>query len=163
MHGQRDQARETNMTGSLIGGSLQAWRFAIAYFADRRQSIATLREFEALGLDECVPILKDYGLTRRDFANAMRLPFASQDLLSSAMQSIGIDPTAFHTRQAGFGRDMDRTCMLCDHRRRCRNDIATSDFGSRHRDFCPNSENFAEIIKSQRQPACRNDGGISAA
>lgn len=151
------------MTGSLIGGSLQAWRFAMAYFTDRRRSIATLREFEALGLDECARILKDCSLTRRDFASAMRLPFAPQDLLSSAMQSIGIDPTAFHTKQAGFGRDMHRTCMLCGHRRRCRNDIATSDFGGRHKDFCPNSENFAEIIKSQRQTAYKNDCGISAA
>lgn len=147
------------MTGSLIGGPLQAWRFAIDYFADRRRSIATLREFEALGLDECVPVLKDCGLTRRDFVDAMRRPLASLDLLSPAMQSIGIDPTAFHSREAGFGRDMDRTCMLCRHRCRCRNDIATSDFASRHRDFCPNSENFTEIIRSQQQAARR----ISAA
>lgn len=151
------------MTGTLIGGPLQIWRFAFAYFADRRRRIAALRELEALGLDECVPLLNELGLTRREFADAMQRPFAFDDLLSSAMQSIGIDPIAFHSQQGAWSRDMHRTCMLCRYHRRCRKELATSEFGHSHQGFCPNSENFTEIIKSQQQPACRNDGGISAA
>ena len=100
-----------HMAGNLISETVEAWRSVITLLADRRRSRAATREFWAMGMDECTGILNDIGLSRREFDDAMRLPYASEDLLSSAMRSAGIDPDSFQSLQAhGF---MSRTCIAC--------------------------------------------------
>jgi hypothetical protein len=133
------------MAGNLIGESLRFWRLAVDYLDDRRRSRATVREFNALGPEECAHALSDSGVTPVEFDRAMRLPFASEDLLAPAMRSVGIDPAAFAAQNPSSYRDLCRTCMLCDHRMRCRNDLGSSDFARTHVGFCPNSETFGDL------------------
>ena len=134
------------MAGKLISETVEAWRSVISLLADRRRSRAATREFWAMGRDECTGILNDIGLSRREFDDAMRLPYASEDLLSSAMRSAGIDPDSFQSLQThGF---MSRTCITCPHRRQCHDHLAAFDFESHYQDFCPNSQNFADLLKN---------------
>lgn len=134
------------MAGSLISDTVGALQSAIALLADRRRSRATRREFLALGADECTGILDNIGLTRSDFDDAMRLPYASEDMLSLAMLSIGIDPDRFESRKMARNRFMSRTCITCPHRRQCHDHLAAFDFESHYQDFCPNRDNFAELL-----------------
>ncbi|KQU97094.1 hypothetical protein ASD99_15550 [Mesorhizobium sp. Root695] len=99
-----------------------------------------------MGLDECTGILNDIGLSRSEFDDAMRLPYASEDLLSSAMRSAGIDPDSFQSLQAH--RFMSRICITCQHRRQCHSQLAAFDFESHYQDFCPNSQNFADLLEN---------------
>ncbi|TPJ54827.1 hypothetical protein FJ426_07570 [Mesorhizobium sp. B2-6-4] len=132
------------MAGNLISGTVEAWRSVISLLTDRRRSRAATREFWAMGLDECTGILNDIGLSRSEFDEAMRLPYASQDLLSSAMRSIDIDPDSFQSLEAAH-RFMSRICITCQHRRQCHGHLAAFDFESHYQDFCPNSVNFADL------------------
>ena len=109
------------MAGNLISETLEAWRSVISLLADRRRSRAATREFWAMGADECTGILNDIGLSRSEFDEAMQLPYASQDMLTSAMLSIGIDPDSFDSRKIVRDRLMPRTCTTCPHRRQCQN------------------------------------------
>jgi hypothetical protein len=135
------------MAGNLISETVGAWRSVISFLADRRRSRAATREFWAMGWDECTGILNDIGLSRSEFDDAMRLPYASEDLLSSGMRSIGIDPDSFQSLQAAH-RFMSRTCITCPHRRQCHRHLAAFDFESHYQDFCPNSQNFADLLKN---------------
>ncbi|WP_189524432.1 MULTISPECIES: hypothetical protein [unclassified Mesorhizobium] len=138
------EAKGFHMAGNLMSETVEAWRSVISLLADRRQSRAATREFWAMGLDECTGILNDIGLSRSEFDEAMRLPYASQDLLSSAMRSIDIDPDSFQSLQAAH-RFMSRICITCQHRRQCHGHLAAFDFESHYQDFCPNSVNFADL------------------
>jgi len=103
-----------------------------------------------MGLDECTGILNYIGLTQGEFDAAMQLPYASEDLLTPAMLSIGIDPDTFDSRQIARGRLMSRTCITCPHRRQCHSHMAAFDFESHYKDFCPNRDNFAELLGKKR-------------
>ncbi|KRB30849.1 hypothetical protein ASE05_29375 [Mesorhizobium sp. Root172] len=103
-----------------------------------------------MGLDECIGILNDIGLTQGEFDKAMQLPYASEDMLTSAMLSIGIDPDSFDSRKIARDRLMSRTCITCPHRRQCHSHKAAFDFESHYQDFCPNMDNFAELLGKRR-------------
>ncbi|MER8461819.1 hypothetical protein [Mesorhizobium sp. M1396] len=136
------------MGANLIGETVGAWRSVISLLADRRRSRAAKREFWAMGWDECTGILNDIRLSRSEFDDAMRLPYASEDLLSSAMRSVGVDPDNFQSRQAHCF--MSCTCITCPHRRQCHGHLAAFDFESHYQDFCPNSQNFADLLRDGR-------------
>ncbi|MGX8009983.1 hypothetical protein ACVDG8_013945 [Mesorhizobium sp. ORM8.1] len=83
------------MAGNRKSETVEAWRFAISFLVDRERSKAAREEFWAQALDRCTKVLNDIGLSRREFEAAMMLPYASEDLLTSAMRSTGIDPDSF--------------------------------------------------------------------
>jgi hypothetical protein len=132
--------------GNLTGGVLQAWRFAVDYMDDRRRTNAMKREFGDLGADECSAILSDLGLTSQDFHEAMRLPYASQDLSAAALESLRVHRAAFRTRYGAWNRDIERTCMMCLHRRRCLRELTEGTFAASYRQFCPNRENLGDVV-----------------
>ncbi|TIO04335.1 MAG: hypothetical protein E5X88_32355 [Mesorhizobium sp.] len=138
------------MAGNLVSETVGAWRSAIALLKDHKRSRTTRRDFWALGPNECTGILDDIGLSRSEFDEAMRLPYASEDLLCSAMRSIGIDPDSFRSLEAVRDRFISRICITCPHRRQCHDHMAAFDFESHYQDFCPNSVNFADLLNEGR-------------
>lgn len=139
------------MTGTLISAALNACRSAISFLEDRKRSSAMRRDFWSLGLEDCTGIMKAVGLTPREFDDTMHRPFASEDLLSSATHSIGINLKDFGPQLGEQSGAMQRTCMTCSYRRQCRRDIENSDFASHYQDYCPNYGNFAHLIKVREQ------------
>ena len=138
------------MSGNPIVETYRLWRLATNYFSDRRRSRAAVRELDALGPDGCAQVLGDSGMTPWEFREAMRLPFASDDLLAAAMLAVGIDPHEVASESEAAYRDLCRRCMLCEHRLRCRSDLDQASFAGRHQDYCPNSGHFLELMGSGR-------------
>lgn len=138
------------MFGKPIGETRRFWRLAADYFSDRMRSRAAVRELDALGPEGCEQVLGDSGMTPSEFREAMRLPFASEDLLAIAMRAVGIDPVDVMSKNPAAYRDICRSCMLCEHRLRCRSDLGLSSFALNHQDFCPNSQRFLELMGGRR-------------
>lgn len=137
------------MTGTLRDGAVQAWRLAADFFRDRARSRRAMTEIDSLDSSEAARVLSEAGLTRGEFAEAMSHPFASDDLLSQALWSAGIDPDEFGVRNIEWLQDLQRTCMRCGVRGRCRRIMGRSEFARGHKDFCPNSGNFEQILSLQ--------------
>lgn len=133
------------MRGVLIDRICGLWRSATAFAGDMRRRRAAIGEIDALDPHERMRVLGEAGLTPTDVREAMQAPFASQDLLARGMCAIGVDPVAFGVRQRPWQRDMQRVCMGCHARSRCRRDLATDDFARRYRHYCPNAASLAEI------------------
>ncbi|WP_027056229.1 hypothetical protein [Mesorhizobium erdmanii] len=134
------------MAGNPENEGAEAWRFALSFLVDRERSKAARKEFWEQGQDVCGRILDEIGLSRREFDDAMRLPYASEDLLVSAMRSAGIDPDSFQSLQAARA-GMSRICITCPHRRECHDHLSAFDFESHYRDFCPNSLTFTKLLE----------------
>jgi hypothetical protein len=140
---------EREMTGTLLDGAAQAWRLAVNYLKDKERSRRAMREVDSLGSSEAARVLSEVGLSRGEFAAAMSHPFASDDLLSQALSSVGIDPDEFGVRNIEWLQGLQRSCMRCGVRGRCKRIMARDEFTRRHQDFCPNSGDFEQILARQ--------------
>ena len=105
-----------------------------------------LREVDALPADERACILEEAGMGYDEFVNAMMTPFVSEDLNARALQSVGVDPSEFRTHHIDWSREMQRRCMTCAVRSRCRRDLAADVFGLQYRHYCANAESLSEIV-----------------
>lgn len=133
------------VTGYGTGGSRELWRSMKALWNGWRRKQAVLGEIDALDSHERGRILAEAGMTREQLAQSIRLPYASDDLLTRAVASLGIDADVFYARHVLWHRDMEWACAACPARSRCRRDLATGDFARRYRHYCPNSRNLAEL------------------
>lgn len=137
------------MSKGLLDATHRAWRLAVDYLNDREQSRTQVNEFMEMGREEVINILANAGVTTDEFVESMRQPFASEDLLASAMDTLGIDLKAVEKEDPSWARDARRICMLCDHRFRCYREFATLSFAENHRDFCPNKERWPKAARTK--------------
>lgn len=137
------------MSGNLINEAVNIWNSAVAFLRDRRKCAEIRRDLARLGPEECRQMLADYGMTPREFDEALQIPFASEDLSSAALRSVGVDPQAFHREHGVRSRAIRRTCMTCHAKYRCRKDLATGGFGRNYQDYCPNRLHFTVLLARQ--------------
>jgi hypothetical protein len=105
-------------------------------------------EFQELRQDEAINILANAGVTRDEFDEAMRRPFASEDLLAPALKALGVDLGALKRNDISGFKHVRRICILCDQRFRCYRRLSDRNFADTYADFCPNSETFSKVADS---------------
>jgi hypothetical protein len=125
--------------------------FAVAYVKDWMARASSLHEFEQIAPEDRARTLRDWNLTPAEFGSAMRHRFASQDLLSCAMHTLDIAQDQFSSEHSAWYRDMQRSCVTCPHRNRCRKELIGSSFDAHYQNFCANSASFAEILQGSRR------------
>ena len=74
------------------------------------------------------------------------------DLLISAMASLGIDGNRLAVHGSPWFAEMRRACRTCDARSRCRRDLATGDFARRYRHYCANADSLALLAAPKLPP-----------
>ena len=112
------------MIGILVGRIASARCFVTDFLSGRWRARQTLRGFE----------------------RSMALPFPPEDLLFRAMDTFDIDLDEFCVRNPAWFQDMERTCMRCAGRGACRRIMSRGEFVGWYRGFCPNAEDFAQIV-----------------
>lgn len=143
------------MSGVVTVTVQRLWHLAVSSLHNQRTKNALRREMAELGPDEENRVLRDCGLSRSEFATLLQNSLATEDLLSPAMNSIGLDPVAWRERYPAWGREMARVCMACDFRRRCHGDMVGGRVDA-FREYCPNSADLAEMARTGR----KSDTGI---
>ncbi len=144
------------MAGELISKVRSIWNDVAAYTRDRRRCAQIRRDLESLGPDEHRRILDEYDMTPEEFEKALRIPFASEDMSSWALRSVGVDPQLFHRRHGVRSRVMRRTCTLCQAKAQCRQDLLAGSFERNHRDYCPNRQHFAVLLARRAYPSTKS-------
>jgi len=134
------------MSGRFAAGIKELLGRAGAFANDRRGRMAVLREFRSLPANERGRLLEEAGLDYREFVGAMQTPFISEDLNARALRAIGADADEFRLRHVEWSRDMQRLCMACTARNRCRRDLANDVFGRQYRHYCSNAGSIDEIV-----------------
>lgn len=90
-------------------------------------------------------VLAECGLSRSDLDRLARMPLFSEDLLSPLMRTIGLDPEEIGATEPALMRDLQRVCMACHNRRRCRRSVKHGHAAALYRTFCPNAPAFDGI------------------
>lgn len=135
------------MKNELALGGGRLLRSFASYFHDWRRRNALQREFQALGAAEGERVLNDCGMSRSEFLSSLQNSLLTEDLLTPAMLSLGLNPIAFKAKHPEWGRDLERACMSCRHRLRCRDDVSARRFATSHRSYCVNSDSFRELAQ----------------
>ena len=143
-------AEEGIMSGRLNITVARFWCFFSSYLLDGRTRARLRNELHGLGREEEDRFFRECGLNRNEFATSIRNPLVSEDLLSPAMEFVGLDPASHRARHPSWNRDMTRVCMACSNRRRCRDDVSARRIGA-FRGYCPNDRNFDEIAAMEQQ------------
>lgn len=136
------------MSGKLNIAVTRFWCSVASSLLDWRTRATLRNEFHRLGRDEENRVLRDCGLNRSEFAKSLQNPLVSEDLLSPAMELIGLDPVALRKRHPSWSRDMARVCMACPNRRRCRKDVSARRI-STFRAYCVNDRSFEQMAAAE--------------
>ncbi len=96
------------------------------------------------GLGLCGPadvkqMASDLGLSTGELKSlAAKWPDAA-DPLRKMLVGLGVDPNALAKADPAVMRDLQRLCVACDHKRRCRLELAKGTAAAHFHEFCPNA------------------------
>src|SRR5438552_17748110 len=145
---QMQSLKEDDMLACLIKGAISVWQDGMDYLRDRRKRTNLIKELDMCGPEECRGLLGQYGLTRKQFENAIRIPFASEDLASAALRAVGVDPSEFHREHSQQSRNIRHNCTVCRAKYRCWRDLMSDSFVEHHREYCPNTSDLADLLSA---------------
>ena len=120
--------------------------YALALFRDWRVRHILRRSLQALSAGECDRILRETGLGAADLNVCLHTVFGSEDLLSRLMTAIGLDPDRIRAASPETMRDLERTCMTCPIKRRCRKSLGRDEAAASYDDFCPNAPLLRHLV-----------------
>lgn len=119
--------------------------YAADLFRDWRVRRELRRALYRLADEDQDRILRDSGLVAADLDVCLSTAFGSEDLLSRLVSGIGLDPEAIRRSSPAVMRDMERVCLGCRGKRRCRSMLARGE-AKRFAEFCPNAGTLAGLI-----------------
>jgi hypothetical protein len=108
------------------------------------QRLGQARELDQLSREELEAVARDLSLTPGDIVEAVRLgPGVSGEALRM-LHAFGIDPSDPRAGQFST-RDAARTCLHCDERERCHDELDAGAARENAAEFCPNAATFESL------------------
>jgi hypothetical protein len=143
---------EPAMTGLLetafVRGLVDAW----ARFRERLAGAAELDSIDAVEVDR---IARDLSLPRSVLRGLAARGSDAADRLRCRLAANGLSRNDFHGGDAAVLRDLERSCAVCDEKRRCGRDLARSAHEARWPDYCLNA---ATLVAWQVTPRRLENG-----
>lgn len=108
-------------------------------------------ELGHLSQEEALSIAKDLGVPVSELrALATKTP-GSESNLSTMLRKLSLNPAK---DDPVILRDLQRTCIHCGQKSRCRHEIADGTATEHFREFCPNSYTLDALLKQREQSRC---------
>jgi len=94
-------------------------------------------------------IAKDLGVPLSDLCGlAAKAPDAANDV-SKMLGALSIDESALAKSDPAATRDLQRTCMLCAQKGRCKHELASFTAALNFHEFCPNAYTLEALLKQK--------------
>ena len=122
---------------------------AIAGWVQRYRYAAGLRdEFARCGPEEIAHTAQELGFSSRDlYALASKGPHAA-DMLKEMLLALGVNPQTLAFQDPLLMRDLQRLCIMCDQKKKCRHELAAGTAAANYHDFCPNAFMLETLFKA---------------
>lgn len=113
---------------------------AIAEWVKKYRYAAGLRdELARCGPQEIANTARELGIGSDElYKLASKGPHAA-DLLQKMLRALGVDPKVLAAQDPIAMRDLQRLCIMCDHKKQCRHELAAGTAARNYHDFCPNA------------------------
>jgi transcriptional regulator with XRE-family HTH domain len=124
---------------------------AIAHWIGKYRS-HTGEAFGRCSPDEVKQIAKDLGMSAGDLREIARKGPGAADLLQRMLIALDVDPVALAKDDPAVMRDLQRLCVSCTHKRRCRHELAAGTASRHFHEFCPNAFTLDALFERERPP-----------
>jgi hypothetical protein len=108
-----------------------------------RYAVELRREFQRCGADQ---IARDLGITTRELYDSVRNGPAAADELHGVSLALGVDLNALAAADPITLRDLHRSCIVCRHKKQCRNDLAAHATAEKVWNYCPNAAVLGSLV-----------------
>ena len=99
--------------------------------------------------EEAMQMAKDLGVTVGDLRGLAAKGAIAANALPKMLSALSVDAQALTDGDPAVMRDLQRTCFLCDHKSRCRRELAEGSAAQHFRNFCPNAYTFDALFKQK--------------
>lgn len=105
-------------------------------------------------LGECDPrevgrIAADLGISAGDLRDLAEAKPGSANLLKEMLPALGIDPARLAETDPLIMRDLQRLCVTCRNKKRCRHELEAFSASEHYHEFCPNAVTLDALLKER--------------
>jgi hypothetical protein len=104
-----------------------------------RETLADTGRLDQCSANEVGAIAKDLGITASQLQAVVAKGPGAADLLQKMLVALGVDPERIAKAEPAAMRDLQRLCAACDHKSRCRHELAAGTAATHFHEFCPNA------------------------
>ena len=107
------------------------------WFKKYRSTHGSYDDLGQCGPEDMVKIARDLGLPASDLrALTAKVPDGA-NAVSTMRRALSMDPAVLAVGDPATMRDLQRTCILCERKGRCRDEFAKDTAAWHFREFCP--------------------------
>ena len=123
---------------------------AIASWVKKYRYAAGLRgELARCGPDEVALTARELGLSADELWRIARKGPDAADLLQKMLLALGVNPKTLASQDPMIMRDLQRLCITCAQKKRCRHELAGGTAGKNFREFCPNAYTLKALFEGK--------------
>jgi hypothetical protein len=147
----------STMEGTMSGRAADVSRYpsvelvlyAVAGWIDKFRMMNRIRdELGKCSPEEARQIAKDLGIAVEDLRRLVRKGSVAADALPKMLSALSVDARALEDADPAVMRDLQRTCVFCDHKSLCQRELAEGTAAQHFRRFCPNAHTFDALFKA---------------
>jgi hypothetical protein len=125
---------------------------AVAGWFKKYRSLDGVRdELRQCGQDEAMNIAKDLGVPLSELRGLAAKADDAADDVSKMLNVLRIDESTLAKGDPATMRDLQRTCMLCGQKGRCRHELASFTAAQNFHEFCPNAYTLDALLRQREQ------------
>jgi len=123
---------------------------AIAGWVKRYRYAAGLRnELAYCGPEEVANTARELGVSSDELYRLAKKGPHAADLLQKMLIALGADPKVLAVQDPIAMRDLQRLCIMCNHKKQCRHELAARTAAKNYHDFCPNAFTLDALFKDR--------------
>jgi hypothetical protein len=103
------------------------------------------------GPEEAMKIAKDLGLPLSDLRGLTAKAPEAANAVSKMLCALSVDASILGKNDPATMRDLQRTCILCARKGRCRDELAKNTAARNFREFCPNAYTLDALLWHREQ------------
>ena len=127
----------------------------LSWVAEWARTYARRRGFRSelmnCSADDVARIAADLKIDQGELAALAKKGPGATDLLQKLLVALGIDLKDLDRYDPAVMRDLQRSCVMCDEKGRCKFDIANGVITEKFRDYCPNAFTLDALLKERQE------------
>jgi hypothetical protein len=116
-----------------------------------RRATRGRKELRECGPEEVTRIARELGISRDELLELSGNGPGAADLVHRMLPALGVDLKSLALSDALVLHDLERLCVVCRNKGRCRHELEDRTAADNYREFCPNAVTL-EALMEERGP-----------
>jgi len=103
------------------------------------------------GAGDVARIAADLKIDQSELSALTKKGPGAADLLQKLLTALGMNAKDIDQGDRAVMRDLQRSCIMCDEKRRCKFDLINGVITENFRDYCPNAFTLDALLKARQE------------